>query len=136
MLRWGLAGEAGVQEGPEVFSTPNLHSIFIQELRIWWVRPRDDQRYSCFWIYLPWCLSGKESTCQCRRCRFNPWIGKIPWRRAGQPTPVFLSGESHGQRSLVGYSPWGPKELDTTEGLTFYLQVQNISSQFQSLEKA
>ena len=41
---------------------------------------------------------------------FDPWIGKIPWRREWLPTPVFLPGESHGQRSLVGYSPWGPKE--------------------------
>ena len=49
--------------------------------------------------------SGKESTCQRRRHRFDPWIGKIPWRRKWQPTPVFLPGESHGQRSLVGYSP-------------------------------
>ena len=51
---------------------------------------------------------GKESTCQCRRHRrqgFEPWVGKIPWRRKWQPTPVFLLGKSHGQRSLVGYSP-------------------------------
>ena len=49
----------------------------------------------------------KKSTCQCRRCEshgFDPGIGKIPWRRAWQPTPVFLPGESHGQRSLEGYS--------------------------------
>ena len=54
--------------------------------------------------------SGKEPTCQCRRHKrlgFNPWVGKIPWRRAQQPTPVFLTGESHGQRSLAGYSLWG-----------------------------
>jgi len=54
-----------------------------------------------------WC-SGKESTCQCRRhkrCKFNPWVGKIPWRRKGQPVPVFLPRKSHGQRSLEGYSP-------------------------------
>ena len=44
---------------------------------------------------------GKESKCQCRRCRFDPWVGKIPWRRERQPTPVFLPGESHEQRSLV-----------------------------------
>ena len=50
---------------------------------------------------------GKEPACQCRRCRFDPWIGKIPWMRKWQPTPVFLAGNSHGQRSLVGYSPWG-----------------------------
>ena len=62
--------------------------------------------------------SGKESACQCRRLRFDPWIRKIPWRRKWQPTPVFLPGESHGQRSLAGYSPRGHKELDTTEQLT------------------
>ena len=49
--------------------------------------------------------SGKEPSCRWRRHGFNPWVGKIPWRRAWQPTPAFLSGESHGQRSLVGYSP-------------------------------
>ena len=46
---------------------------------------------------------------------FDPWVGKIPWKRAQQLTPVFLPGESHGQRSLVGYSPWSHKELDVTE---------------------
>ena len=63
-------------------------------------------------------LSGKESTCQCRTHRrpgFNLWVRKIPWRREYLPTPVFLPGESHGQRSLEGYSPQGGKELDTTE---------------------
>ena len=52
--------------------------------------------------------SGKEPTCQCKRHKrpgFDSWVGKIPWRRAWQPTPVFLSGDSHGQRSLVSYSP-------------------------------
>ena len=44
-----------------------------------------------------------------------PWVRKIPWRRAWQPTPVFLPGESHGQRGLVGYSPWGCTESDMTE---------------------
>ena len=50
--------------------------------------------------------SGKEPACQCRRHKrrgFDPWVGKIPWRRAWQPTPVFSPGESHGQRSLAGY---------------------------------
>ena len=62
--------------------------------------------------------NGKKPACQCRRYerrRFNPWVGKIPWRREWQPTPVFLPGESHRQRSLSSYSPWGPKELDRTE---------------------
>ena len=49
------------------------------------------------------------------RLEFDPWVGKIPWSRKWQPTSVFLSGESRGQRSLVGYSPWGHKELDTTD---------------------
>jgi len=52
--------------------------------------------------------NGKESVCQCMGCEghgFDLWVGKIPWKRAWQPTPVLLPGESHGQRSLVGYSP-------------------------------
>ena len=62
--------------------------------------------------------SGKEPSCQCRKCkrlRFDFWVGKIPWRRAQKPTPVFLPGESHRQRSLAGYSPEGCKELGKTE---------------------
>ena len=60
----------------------------------------------------------KNPPSQCRRCktlRFDPWAGKIPWRREWQPTPVFLPGESHGLRSLAGYSPRDHKESDTTE---------------------
>ena len=53
-----------------------------------------------------------------KRPRFNPWVGKIPWRRKWQPTVVFLPGKFHGERSLAGYSLWGCKELDTTERLT------------------
>ena len=56
---------------------------------------------------------GKELACQCRRHKrrgFSLWVGKIPWRRAWQPTPVVLPGESHGQRNLMSYSPWGQKE--------------------------
>ena len=55
---------------------------------------------------------------QCKRPRFDPRVGKIPWRREWQPTPVFLHGKFHGQRSLAGYSPWGRKESDTTEQLS------------------
>ena len=58
----------------------------------------------------------KKKIClQRRRPMFSPWVGKIPWRRAWQPTPVFLPGESHGQRSLEGCSPQGHKESDTTK---------------------
>ena len=60
----------------------------------------------------------KESTYQCRRPGFDPWVGKIPWRMAWLPTAVFLPGESHGWRSLAGYSPQGCKESCTTERLT------------------
>ena len=73
-------------------------------------------------LMLIWCFpgsaSGKETACQCRSCRrlrFHPWVGKIPWRRAWQPTLVFLPGKCHGHRSLKGYSPWGCKESDTPE---------------------
>ena len=58
---------------------------------------------------------GKESDCNGADTGFDPWVGKIPWRRKRQPTPVFLPGESHGQRSLAGCRPWGHIELDTTE---------------------
>ena len=63
--------------------------------------------------------SSKEPACQrrrCKRCGFNSWVGKIPWRKKWQPTSVFFPGDSHGQRSLVGYSPQGRKKLDTSEG--------------------
>ena len=92
-------------------------------------RPRENQLGSCPnkagihwdwpevrpWRELPRWYSGKESTCQRRRCWLDPWVGKIPWRRKWQPTPVFLPGKFHGQSSLVGYSPRGHKESDTTE---------------------
>ena len=65
-------------------------------------------------VCLRWC-SAKEPSCQYRRRGLDPLIRKIPWRRKWQPTPVFLLEESHGQRSLAGYSPWGYKELDSTE---------------------
>ena len=67
---------------------------------------------------LPRRHSGKEFAHQGRRCErhgFDPWLGKIPWRRKWQPTPVFLPGKFHGQRSLVGYSSQNHKESDMTE---------------------
>ena len=79
-------------------------------------------------------ISGKEPTCQCRRhkrCRFDPWVGKIPWRRKWQPTPAFLPGKFHGQRSLVGYRPWGHKESDMTEQLSTYIHEISSQSVFQ-----
>ena len=69
----------------------------------------------CPVLGLPRWLSGKESACQ-----FDPWVRKIPWRRTWQPTPIFSPGESHTQRSLVGYSPWGRKGSDRTEHMRKY----------------
>ena len=78
-------------------------------------------------LWVPWGFPGgsevKASACVCLqrgRPGFDPWVGKIPWRRKLHPTPVFLPGESHGRRSLVGYSPRDHKESDTTERLHFH----------------
>ena len=57
----------------------------------------------------------KKSACQCKRCRFNPWVGKITWRKKWQSTPVFLPRKFPGQKSLVGYSAWGCKKSNITE---------------------
>ena len=70
--------------------------------------------------------SGKEPAWQGRihkRRGFNAWVGKFPWRRKWQHTPVFLPGESHRQRNLEGCSPWGRKESDTTEQLHLALNI-------------
>ena len=66
---------------------------------------------------LPWWFRWYRIHLLCRRPRFDPWVGKIPWRREWlpTPTPVILPGEFHGQRRLAGYSRWGHKELDMTE---------------------
>ena len=66
-------------------------------------------------------LRGQEPTRQLGGCGFDPWVGKTSWRRKWQSAPVFLPGKFQGQRSLMGYSPWGPKESDTTERLTLSL---------------
>ena len=76
------------------------------------------------------CWLRRYSVClQCGRPGFRPWVGKITWRRKWQTTPELLPGKSHGQRSLVGYSPWGRKESDTTEQLHFHFQNDNSHSQ-------
>ena len=69
---------------------------------------------------LPWWLRRSSVCLQCCRPRFNPWVGKISWRRKWHPTPIFLPGKSHRRRSLLGYSPWRRKESDTTEQLHFH----------------
>ena len=78
--------------------------------------------------FLRWC-SGIESVCQWRRDArdgFNPWVGKIPWKRKWQSTPVLLSGIFHGQRSLVAFSPWGHKKSDVTDHTHTHTQVNEF----------
>ena len=75
---------------------------------------------------LPGGASGKESACQCRRCKrhkFDPWVRKIPWSRKWQPTLVFLPRKFHGLRILVGYRPWGHKGSDTSVQLSTLSQL-------------
>ena len=72
--------------------------------------------------HVPGGSDSKESAYNVGRPGLSPLVEKISWRRKWQPTPVFLPGKSHGQRSLVGYSPWGRKESDTTEQLHFHFQ--------------
>ena len=104
----------------------------------WWLSSQQTQPCQilgqgniCHYL-LPWWLSGKESTCQCRRWKFDPWVGKIPLRRKRQPTPAFLPGKSHGQKSPAGYSPWDSKESDETE----HIYTQQVRRTLGSLPKA
>ena len=95
---------------------------------IWWVIPLNsiipflnDKFFLAQNMGFPGDACGKEPDCQCRRHKrrgLTPWVGKIPWTRTWQLNLGFLPGESHGQRSLVGYSPWRCKQLDVTEGLS------------------
>jgi len=84
---------------------------------IWYAGIQTNQQlFSALSMVFPrWC-NGKESTCQCRRCKrqgFNPWVRMIPWSRKWQPTPVFLPRKFHGQRSLVGYTVHGRAKSHT-----------------------
>ena len=86
------------------------------------VYPRHNTGLGGWWApsQLPRWLRQQRVFLQCRRPGFNPWVRKIPWIREWQPTPVFLPGESLGQRSLSSYSLLGHKESDTTEQLTLF----------------
>ena len=99
------------------FSPPGDH--FCQNSSLWpiclgwpckaWLIASLSYANSSAMIRLPRWLSGKESACHCRRCKFNPFVGKIPWIWKCQPTPVFLPGKSYGQRSPGACSPWVAK---------------------------
>ena len=85
----------------------------------------------CITFGLPGGASGKKKknppvNAGDKRCRFDPWAGKIPWGRKWQTTPVFLPRDSHGQRNLVGYSLWGRKESDTTEHVSTHTNVLHL----------
>ena len=93
------------------YEMPLLPAVYIHEELLWQLR-----QFSV-------CL-------QCGRPGFDPWVGKIPWRRKWQPTPVLLPGKFHGWRSLVDYSPWDCKELDMTEQLHWlHLDSERAKSQ-------
>ena len=88
-------------------------------------------------IGIPWLLSGKESACQSGGQGFDPWVWKILWRRKWQLTPVFLLGKSHGQRSLVGCTPWIARsqtqlsyQMTTTTNLLYCLFTINFFIMF------
>ena len=98
-----------------VKNPPAVQETQVQSLG-WEIPWRKERLPTPVFLGFPGGASGKEPTCQCRRhkrFRFNPWVGN--GRRAWQPTPVFMPGESLGQRSLVGYGPLGHKVLDTTD---------------------
>ena len=116
--------------GQMVKHLPTMWETWVQSLG--WEDPLEKEmatHSSTLAWKIPWTeerggASGKEPAYQCRRPkrrRFSPWVGKIPWRRKWQSIPVLLPGKSHGQRSVVGYSPWGRKESDMTERLHFLL---------------
>ena len=85
--------------------------------------------HAVLWVFeiFLWAVLVGQICLQCGRPGFDPWVGKIPWRREWLPTLVFLSGESHGQRSLVGYSPPGRKKSDMTEQLTVSLSYIRLA---------
>ena len=86
-------------------------------------------------LELSWWLRDKESTCNARDTGSDPRVRKIPWKKEWQPTPVSLPGGSHGQRSLVDCSPWGCKEMGTTDRLTLYAnKTDNLEEMDRFLE--
>ena len=121
MVWWG-AGGTGLQH-------PNLRSDTIQHV----TAPDLTLGLSTFYYFFCYLSMGfpggaraKESACQCKRykrCGFDLWVRKIPWRRPWQPTPVFLPGESHGQRSLRGYSAWIKQSWTWLRQLSMYLSI-------------
>ena len=102
-----LPGESPKIEEPGGLLSPWVHGVRHEQL--------STHRTSNFWWDLKDFLPSVQFSSVAQSCptlcdpRFNSWVGKIPWRRKWKPTPEFLPGKSHGQRSLAGYSPWGHK---------------------------
>ena len=118
---WDLAPWPGIKPGPPALGAqgPSHWTIKEAPYPLPWLR-NSIMLWGYYYLSLgvPGGTSGKERPWQFRihkRCRCDPWVRKIPWRGKWQPNPVFLPRESHGQRSLVGYSAWGRKVSDTTE---------------------
>ena len=106
--------------------TTSLHVVALPPIDRFYLKSVWPFRFMVLW------LSGKELACQCRRCGFNPCVGKTPWRRKWQPTPAFSPGESHGQGSLVDYGPQGCKtvrhDLETEKQQAMYNGAFQTSS--------
>ena len=103
------------------------HSVVVSDNQV--KRERTPKRVDRINVGLPRWLNGKESACQCRKPKkqgSSPWVGKVPWSEKWQPTPVFLPGKFHGQRSLVGLQSMGYKELDMTEWLSMHTGRINV----------
>ena len=128
---WTAVSQAPLSMGCHVFlqgvfptQGSNLSLFWLlhcRQILYHWATGEAKEVKAAYLFRLPILYCCKEPACQCRRFKrhgFHPWVGKIPWRREWQPTPVFLLGESHRQRGLAGYSPWGHKEPDMNEELT------------------
>ena len=116
----GLSSEAEVRirKGSKLFWS-RLDVAFPHHCLWWMITNRKEESLGLNCILRASLVAQMVRIClQCKRSGFDPWDGKIPWRRERWPTPVFLPGEFYGQRSLEGYSLWGHKQLDTTERLT------------------
>ena len=106
----GLGFKPGTNSAPPL-RTPRCPAVCLEASDFSF----SDLLLTCFLLGFPGGARGKNLPANARDMGSMPWVENIPWRRKWPPTPVCLPGESHGQRSLAGYSPWGQRELDTTE---------------------